>query len=463
VAEGYLQEVNERRSLNAFITELTDQALERAAASDKRIAKGETLPLDGICLAIKDNFCTKGVRTTAASRMLNNFVPTYEAAVTERLLQAGAVFLGKANMDEFGMGSSTENSFFGPTINPVGVSKGHSNLSPGGSSGGAAAAVAGGLVLGAIGTDTGGSVRQPAAFCGLVGIKPTYGLCSRWGMIAYASSLDQAGALGTTVEDVAILLDVMVGYDSRDSTSLPAPQMNFENSLQHRWTRKRMAFPREIRAGVGTTETAAVWRAAERAINNIGGELIEVSLPHLKYALPAYYIIALSEASSNLARYDGVRYGFRATGNANLEDMYQRTRSDGFGPEVKRRIMLGTFALSSGYYEQYYVRALKVRSLIAEEFRQAFRQADVLLMPTAPSGAFEIGSHRGDPTQMYLEDLFTVSVNLAGLPALSLPAAEDHRGMPLGLQIIGPQFSDDLVIRTAAELERGGLTSITSH
>ncbi len=453
LTQACIDEMERRRELNIFITEMAEEALRTAEKADERIAAGKARALEGIPLAVKDNFCTRGTRTTAASRILRDFVPPYESTVSENLRKAGAVFVGKANMDEFAMGSSTESSHFGPTLNPRGKALGLDNLSPGGSSGGSAAAVAAGVVPVSIGTDTGGSIRQPASFCGVVGMKPTYGLCSRWGIIAYASSLDQAGAFGRTVRDVAMVLDAMAGADARDTTSIDGVRMAFEAALEEGERPRRVAIPRELRQESARDDAGRVWQLAEELAAEIGVELVEVSMPHLRHALPAYYIIALSEASSNLARYDGVRYGYRADGVRNITDLYERTRSEGFGREVQRRILMGTFSLSAGYYDQYYNQALKVRRLIAEEFARAFEQTDVMLMPTAPGGAFEIGAHGGDPVKMYLEDIFTVPVNLAGLPALSLPVATDGRGMPLGLQVIGPRLGDAAVLRMARALE----------
>ena len=442
-----------QRELNVFITETPDEARAQAEASDKRIAAGEALPLDGIAMAVKDNYCTNGVRTTAGSRMLENFVPTYDATVIRRLREAGAVILGKANMDEFAMGSSTETSYFGTTINPAGTRLGLDNLVAGGSSGGAAAAVSAGLVLAALGSDTGGSIRQPASFCGVVGMKPSYGVCSRWGIIAYGSSLDQAGAFAHSVADVATVMDAISGPDSADSTSWQGGRIDFSGAAARRPKKLRIGFPKEVLALDATADVDAVWSRAESVAREIGAEIVELSLPSLKHALPAYYIIALCEASSNLARYDGVRYGHRAENPQDLTDLYERTRAQGFGAETRRRILLGTYALSAGYYDAYYLKALKVRRIIADEFRSAFTQADVLFMPTTPSAAFEIGAHSGDPVEMYLQDIYTVPVNLAGLPALSLPAARDARGMPLGLQIVGPQFGDESVMAAAAAVE----------
>jgi aspartyl-tRNA(Asn)/glutamyl-tRNA(Gln) amidotransferase subunit A len=457
---AYLDEVHKHRDLNIFITVNKEGALRQATRSDERIAQGRARPLEGIPIAVKDNFCTQGIRTTAASKILavskapdDGFVPTYESTVTRRLLEAGAIILGKTNMDEFAMGSSTESSYFGPTINPVGVRLGLSNLVPGGSSGGSAAAVAARLCLGAVGTDTGGSIRQPASFCGVVGMKPTYGVCSRWGIIAYASSLDQAGAFGKCVEDVAILLDVIAGEDNKDTTSVAGLKPKFAEALSRQPQKLRVGLPKEVLALESTDSADNIWHQARTIARNIDAELIEVSIPSFKFALPAYYIIALSEASSNLARDDGVRYGFRVGSSRNITDMYERTRAEGFGAEVKRRIMLGTYSLSAGYYDAHYLKALQVRRVIANEFSSAFSSVDVMFMPTTPSPAFEIGSHSGNPVQMYLEDIFTVPINLAGLPAISIPVLPDARGMPLGLQIIGPQFGDETVIRAAASVE----------
>jgi len=443
-----------RRNLNVFISETFDLAKEQAQEADKRIANKKALALDGIPIAIKDNFCTKGILTTAGSKMLENFVPVYESTVTERLFGAGAVCLGKANLDEFAMGSSTESSYFGLTLNPRGEALGLSNVVPGGSSGGSAAAVAADIALGAIGTDTGGSIRQPASFCGIVGMKPTYGACSRWGIAAYASSLDQAGAFGKSVKDVAILLDAMIGHDPKDSTSIPdfVPELEIASATPREGV--RLGVVKELINEETTPEARKVWNKILSLAQAMGADVREVSLPNFSYALPAYYVIALSEASSNLARYDGVRYGYRAKQYDDLTDMYERTRAEGFGAEVKRRILMGTFSLSSGYYDQYYQKALKIRRLVTDDFKAAFQHCDVILSPTAPTGAFEVGSHGSDPVAMYLEDAFTVPVNLAGLPGLSLPGEKDERGMPLGIQVIGPQRGDASVIQIAAMLEK---------
>ncbi|MCW2308861.1 Asp-tRNA(Asn)/Glu-tRNA(Gln) amidotransferase subunit GatA [Rhodobium gokarnense] len=450
----YFDEITKNKHLNIYITEARDSAAQQAKEADERISKNQRKPLDGIPIAVKDNYCTRGIRTTAASRILENFVPTYESTVTQKLLDAGAVILGKTNMDEFAMGSSTESSYFGPTINPVGTKLGFGNLVPGGSSGGSAAAVAANLAAGALGTDTGGSIRQPASFCGVVGMKPTYGACSRWGIIAYGSSLDQAGVFGKCVEDVAILLDVIAGEDPKDTTSVDGRAYAFSQALGKEQRKLRIAFPKEVIALESTSDADKVWDKAQKIARRIGAEIVEVSMPSFKYALPAYYIIALSEASSNLARYDGVRYGFRAKAPNDINDLYERTRAEGFGREVKRRILLGTFSLSAGYYDAYYLKAQKVRNIVANEFRMAFENADVMFMPTAPSSAFPIGAHSTNPVEMYLEDVYTVPINLGGLPAISLPVETSTNGMPLGLQVIGPQFGDENVLRVAASVEK---------
>ena len=424
--------------LNAYITVDGDRALAAAERADSRRRQGQAGPLTGIPIAHKDIFCTQGLKTSCGSRMLDGFVAPYNATVVERLEEAGVVMLGKTNMDEFAMGSSTETSYFGATINPAGEALGFPDLVPGGSSGGSAAAVAARLAPAALGSDTGGSIRQPASFCGTVGFKPTYGVCSRWGIIAYGSSLDQAGVFTRDIADAAILMDVIAGHDPKDTTSWPRDDYAFVAELNKPAEKLRIGFPREYREAGSTPETVTLWAEAERLAREIGAEIVEVSIPSARYSLPAYYIIALSEASSNLARYDGVKYGYRAPKFENLVDMYEQTRAQGFGAQVKRRIMLGTFTLSAGYYDAYYLKAQKVRAKIAAEF----------------AAAFAIGSHNADPVQMFLEDIFTVPINLAGLPALSLPVARDARGMPLGLQIVGPQFSDERLLRAAADVEK---------
>ena len=452
-ANAYFATADANKHLNIYITDARETALAQARAADARRAAGSAKVLDGIAIAVKDNYCTNGIRTTAASRILENFVPTYESTVTQKLLDAGAVLTGKTNLDEFAMGSSTESSFFGPTINPTGDRLGFKNLVPGGSSGGSAAAVAANFAVAALGSDTGGSIRQPASFCGVVGFKPTYGVCSRWGIIAYASSLDQAGVFAKTVGDVAAVMDVIAGSDAKDSTSIENQQLAFNEALAQPARKLRIGFPAQVLKGGATADTDRVWQRAKDIAHKLNAEIVEVSLPTFKSALPAYYVIALSEASSNLARYDGVRYGRRAANPRDIIDMYEKSRSEGFGPEVRRRIMAGTFTLSAGYYDAYYLKAQKVRNKIVHEFAQAYAQVDLIVMPTTPSAAFAIGSHSKDPVEMYLEDLYTVPVNLAGLPAISLPVAKSQNGMPLGLQIIGKQLSDELVLQAAARFE----------
>jgi aspartyl-tRNA(Asn)/glutamyl-tRNA(Gln) amidotransferase subunit A len=460
LARAHLAAMTAARDLNAFVTEAPDLALTLAEASDARRAKGSALgPLDGIPIAIKDLFCTAGVRTTAGSHILDNFVPPYESTVTARLRAGGAVVLGKTNLDEFAMGSSNTTSYFGPVKNPWGPKDGK-DLVPGGSSGGSAAAVAAGLCLGATGTDTGGSIRQPASFCGIVGIKPTYGRCSRWGIVAFASSLDQAGPMTRSVLDAAILLGGMAGHDPRDSTSAPVEVPNFESAVALGVRGLRVGVPREYRIDGISTEIDDLWRQGEGWLRQAGAEIRDVSLPHTRYALATYYIVAPAEASSNLARYDGVRFGLRVPGET-LDEMYMNTRGEGFGAEVRRRILIGTYVLSAGYYDAYYRKAQQVRALIARDFAQAFAQVDVILTPTAPSDAFAIGDKTDDPITMYLNDVFTVPTSLAGLPGISVPAGLSGRGLPLGLQLIGRPFDEETVLRTAAALERaagfGGL------
>lgn len=457
-----IADVEANRNLNAYITETPDVARSQAAASDRRIREGRARGLDGVPIAIKDNYCTKGIRTTAGSKILSNFVPTYESFVSGKARDAGAACLGKTNMDEFGFGSSTENSFFGPTINPRGLELGRNNVAPGGSSGGAAAAVAARLCLGALATDTGGSIRQPAAFCGVVGMKPTYGLCSRWGIIAYGSSLDQAGAIARTVDDAAILIDAVLGEDPNDATSVRTPFANIEAFLAKPSAQYTIGIPRTIRDLNSNSDLENCWLIGESVLKDAGYRIRYVDLPSLNYALPAYYVIALSEASSNLARYDGVRYGYRSPRASNITELYENTRAEGFNWETKKRIIMGTFALSAGYYEAYYERACRVRRLISDEFRSAFRQVDCLIWPTTPTPAFAFGSHQTDPISMYLEDIFTVPVNLAGLPAISVPIALAANYLPMGLQVIGPQFGDPHVFRIAKEVQnRAGQIGFT--
>jgi aspartyl-tRNA(Asn)/glutamyl-tRNA(Gln) amidotransferase subunit A len=452
LAEAYIAAMAAARPLNAYITETPDIALEMAAASDERLAKGEARPLDGIPVAIKDLFCTKGVLTTAASHILDGFHPPYESTVTEKLWQAGAVMLGKTNMDEFAMGSSTTTTYYGPTENPWRRPGDNRPLVAGGSSGGSAAAVAAHAALGATGTDTGGSIRQPASFCGIVGLKPTYGRCSRWGVVAFASSLDHPGPLARTVRDAAMLLGAMAGHDPRDSTSAPVPVSDFEKALTGDVRGLKIGIPKEYRVDDMPAEIEALWQHGVAWLRDAGAEAVEISLPMTKYALPTYYIIAPAEASSNLARYDGVKYGLRVPGES-LDDMYELTRAAGFGAEVRRRVLIGTYVLSAGYYDAYYLKAQKVRALIARDFATAFETVDCILAPTAPSAAFAIGDKADDPIAMYLNDVFTVPADLAGLPAISVPAGLSADGLPLGLQLIGRAFDEEMVLRVGGVVE----------
>jgi aspartyl-tRNA(Asn)/glutamyl-tRNA(Gln) amidotransferase subunit A len=453
LTSAYNDAVAEAKLLNAYITPTPERALAMADAADRRLARGEALPLDGIPVAVKDLFCTKGVLTTAGSDILDGFHPPYESTVTEKLWQAGAVMLGKANLDEFAMGSSNTTSCYGPVENPWRRSGDNRPLVPGGSSGGSAAAVAARAALAATGTDTGGSIRQPASFCGIVGLKPTYGRCSRWGVVAYASSLDHPGPMGRTVRDVAILLRAMAGHDPRDSTSAPVPVPDFEAALGGDIAGLRVGIPREYRVDGMPDEIEVLWQQGVEWLRASGAEPVEISLPMTRYALPAYYIVALAEASSNLARYDGVRFGLRVAGDS-LEEMYELTRAAGFGAEVRRRVLIGTYVLSAGYYDAYYLKAQRVRALIARDFARAFERVDCILTPTAPSAAFAIGEKSGDPIEMYLNDVFTVPANLAGVPAASVPAGLTGDGLPLGLQITGRAFDEETVLRVAEILER---------
>lgn len=454
LTQAHLDQMNACNHLNAFISKTPDMALALAADSDARIAKGNMRPLEGIPFAMKDLYCTKGVTTTAASQILKNFVPTYESTVSQKLLDAGTISVGKANLDEFAMGGSNTNSSFGPVENPWKSTKfPDKRLVSGGSSGGSAAAVAAGMALGSTGTDTGGSTRQPASFCGIVGVKPTYGRCSRWGIIAFASSLDQAGVFSKNVEDSALLLKTISGFDPKDSTSAQQAVPDFSALLKHDIKGLRVGIPKEYRVDGMPKEIVDVWDKGAKLLKDAGAEIIEVSLPHTQYAVPTYYIIAPSEASSNLARYDGVRYGVRVDGK-DLQETYDLTRAAGFGAEVKRRIMIGTYCLSSGYYDAYYTKAQKVRRLIANDFKAAFEKCDVILTPTAPSSAFAIGENDDDPIKMYLGDVFTIPASLAGLPGISVPAGLDAEGLPLGLQIIGKAWDEVTMFRTAYALEQ---------
>lgn len=451
LTKEYLNKMESSRELNAYVLETPEKALEQAKAADEKYKNGTNGALEGIPLGIKDLFCTRGIRTTACSHILDGFVPPYESTVTQKLLDAGAVFLGKLNMDEFAMGGSNETSFYGPAVNPWSKDK---KLVAGGSSGGSAAAVAANICAAATGTDTGGSIRQPSAFCGVTGIKPTYGRCSRYGIIAFASSLDQAGPIAKDVRDCAVLLKNMAGHDVRDSTSAKAEVPDFEKFIGMDVRGMKIGIPAEYRPDGLNAEIAAVWDRGIEMLKARGADIVDISLPHTKYALATYYIIAPAEASSNLARYDGLRYGLRVPGE-HLDNMYINSRTEGFGKEVKRRIMIGTYVLSAGYYDAYYLKAQKVRRLIRDDFVKAFEKCDVILTPTAPTPAFPIGdkSMLENPINMYLNDVFTVSVSLAGLPAMSLPAGLSAEGLPLGLQVIGKAFDEGSVFKTASALE----------
>ena len=453
LAQAHQDAIAAARSLNAYVLETPEKALAMAERSDARLKSGDAGPLEGASLGIKDLFCTEGVRSTAGSKILGDFIPPYESTVTANLWRDGAVMLGKLNMDEFAMGSSNETSAFGPVVNPWRSRSSNRPLAPGGSSGGSAAAVAADLALAATATDTGGSIRQPASLTGTVGIKPTYGRCSRWGIVAFASSLDQAGPLAKTVEDAAILLRSMSGHDAKDSTSITADVPDFASFVGKSVKGLRVGVPREYRADGMPPEIEALWAQGVEWLKDAGCEVVDVSLPHTKYALPAYYIIAPAEASSNLARYDGMRYGLRVDGPT-LTDTYEATRAAGFGAEVRRRVLIGAYVLSAGYYDAYYLKALKVRRRIADDFDQAFEKVDALLTPTAPSAAFSLGENTADPVAMYLNDVFTVTVNLAGLPGLSVPAGLDAQGLPLGLQLIGRTLDEGTLFQLGSALEK---------
>ncbi|MBK1663446.1 Asp-tRNA(Asn)/Glu-tRNA(Gln) amidotransferase GatCAB subunit A [Rhodospirillum rubrum] len=453
LTNAHLARMDAGRGLNAFITETPDLARMQAERSGERLRAGKAGPMEGIPIGIKDLFCTEGVRTTAGSKILDGFVPPYESTVSANLAKAGAVMLGKTNLDEFAMGSSNKTSASGPVINPWTRTDDDEQLVPGGSSGGSAAAVAGRLAMAATGTDTGGSIRQPAAFCGLVGLKPTYGRCSRWGVVAFASSLDQAGPMTRTVRDAAIMLKAMAGHDPMDGTSAPVEVPNFEAVLSGDIRGLRVGLPRQYRPEGLDPEIAALWDRGAEMLKDAGAELVEVDLPHTKYALATYYIVAPAEASSNLARYDGVRYGLRVPGET-LDEMYCKTRAAGFGEEVRRRVLIGTYALSAGYYDAYYLKAQKVRALIAQDFKTAFETVDVLLTPTTPSAAFGLNETINDPITMYLNDVFTVPTSLAGLPGLSVPVGLSSRGLPLGLQLVGRYFDEETVLNAGLALER---------
>ena len=463
VAEAFNAAVDGADALNAFIVKTPDHAIAAAKATDAARASGAALgKMAGVPIGMKDLFATTGVQTTAASHMLEGFTPQYESTVSQKLWDAGAGMLGKLNLDQFAMGSSNETSYFGNVISPWRRGGGdNAALAPGGSSGGSSAAIAARLCPAATGTDTGGSIRQPAAFTGITGIKPTYGRCSRWGIVAFASSLDQAGPMARDVRDCAIMLEAMAGFDPKDSTSLDMPVPEWEAGLSADMKGKRVGIPREYRVDGMNADVARVWDEGIAWLKDAGAEIVDISLPHTKYALPTYYIIAPAEASSNLARYDGVRYGLRdLPEGAGLQDMYAATRAAGFGPEVRRRIMIGTYVLSAGFYDAYYTQAQKVRALIARDFEQAWAQCDVILAPTAPSAAFGLGEMVSDPLAMYLNDVFAVPASLAGLPAMSVPGGLDAQGLPLGLQIIGKAFDEQGVLNAGLALEqRAGFTA----
>lgn len=458
VTSAYIKNIEENRHLNAFITDNFEAAIIQAKKSDEKIAAGQTGDLEGVPLGIKDLFCTKNIRTTSASKMLADFVPQYESTVTQKLLDAGSVNLGKLNMDEFAMGSSNTNSFFGPVINPYKKKNSDENLVPGGSSGGSAAAVAANLCLGATGSDTGGSVRQPASFTNTVGVKPTYGRSSRFGMIAFASSMDQAGIFAKDVYDAALLQRVISGFDAKDSTSVNIAVPNFEKLLNANIKGKKIGIPKEYFAAGMPEEIVQLWNKGKEILQKRGAEIVDISLPHTSYAPAIYYVLASAECSSNLARFDGVRYGFRVEEDGlTLDQMYEKTRAIGFGSEVQRRILTGTYVLSAGYFDAYYKKAQRVRRLVLEDFKEAFKKVDAILAPTTPSAAFPIDSSKevskSDPVKMYLNDVFTIPANLAGLPAMSVPAGFDKDGLPLGLQIMANHFDEQTMFDVALALE----------
>ena len=446
VTIAFVNRSQKSKKLNAYISENYENAIKKAKIFDQKPDFKKKLP--GIPIAVKDLFCTKNIRTTAGSKILENFVPTYESTVTQNILDEGGIVIGKLNCDEFAMGSSNETSYFGNVQNPV-----SENLVPGGSSGGSSSALAAKLTPATIGTDTGGSIRQPASFTGTVGLKPTYGSCSRYGIVAFASSLDQAGPMTHDVKDCSLMFEIMSTYDTKDSTSVDFKRENYLTNLNENIKGKKIGIPKEYRVDGMPKEIDELWEKGIKIIKENGGEIIEISLPNTNYALPTYYIVAPAEASSNLARYDGVKYGFRSKGE-NLIDMYEKTRSEGFGDEVKRRIMIGTYVLSSGYYDAYYLKAQKVRRLIKNDFDEAYKKVDAILTPSTPSSAFKIGEKLNDPVSMYLNDIFTVPINLAGLPAISIPAGHDKKGYPLGLQVIGKAFDEQSILNIAFALEK---------
>ena len=446
VTKAFIDRSQKSKKLNSYITENFENALQKAKQFDEKPDFNKKLP--GIPLAVKDLFCTKNIRTTAGSKILENFIPTYESTVTQNILNEGGIIIGKLNCDEFAMGSSNETSFFGNVQNPI-----SENLVPGGSSGGSSSALAAKLTPATIGTDTGGSIRQPASFTGTVGLKPTYGSCSRYGIVAFASSLDQAGPMTQNVKDCALMLEVISSYDNKDSTSVDFKRGQYLKDLNENIKGKKIGIPKQYRVDGMPKEIDELWKKGMKIIEDNGGEIIEINLPNTNYALPTYYIVAPAEASSNLARYDGVKYGFRSKGE-NLIDMYEKTRSEGFGDEVKRRIMIGTYVLSSGYYDAYYLKAQKVRRLIKNDFDEAYKKVDAILTPSTPSSAFKIGEKTNDPVSMYLNDIFTVPINLAGLPAISIPAGHDKSGYPLGLQVIGKAFDEQNILNIAYSIEQ---------
>lgn len=452
VTKSLIERCEKFHHFNAYITTCFDEALKKAKIADLNYEKNSYSELEGALIGVKDLFCTKDILTTSGSKMLYNFIPKYESTVSQKILSKGGIFIGKTNMDEFAMGSSNKTSYFGPVINPWKSKNSNEDLVPGGSSGGSASAVAAHLCYGALGSDTGGSVRQPASFCGIVGLKPTYGRCSRFGMIAYASSLDQAGVMTKTVEDAAIMLKAISGYDPKDSTSSSEIVPNFEEFLNKDIKGLKIGIPAEYHKEGVPSEVEKLWEDGIKILKNAGCEIKNISLPHTKYALPTYYIIAPAEASSNLSRFDGVRFGYRAEGE-NLTEIYKNSRKE-FGDEVRRRIMIGTYVLSSGHFDDHYIKAKKVQRLIYEDFINAYKDVDVILTPTAPSGAFAINAKIVDPIQMYLNDVFTVTVNLAGIPAISVPCGYTNDGLPLGLQLIAPHFREDILFQVGSKIEK---------
>ncbi len=447
VSNHFIKNIEKGKKLNSFITTCFDETIKKAKYFDSK--KNFDGLLSGVPLAIKDLFCTKNVKTTAGSKILENFIPTYESSVTNNLWTEGAILLGKLNCDEFAMGSSNETSYYGNTINPIGK-----DLVPGGSSGGSASALAANFTPATIGTDTGGSIRQPASFTGTVGLKPTYGLCSRWGIVAFASSLDQAGPMTKNVEDCALLLEAMSGFDEKDSTSINKKKENYSKKLNHKIKGLKIGIPKEYRVENMPEEVDNLWKKGIDILKKSGARIIDVSLPHTKFALPTYYIVAPAEASSNLARYDGVKFGYRSKNRNNLIEMYENTRGEGFGDEVKRRVLIGTYVLSSGYYDAYYLKAQKVRKLIKDDFDKCFKDVDAILTPSTPSAAFKIGEKTNDPISMYLNDIFTVPVNLAGIPAISIPAGHNKEGYPLGLQLISNALDEQKILNIAFAMEK---------